>query len=157
MSAVQLRLLALPKRLTGTLLFISRYFSSGQHHEASENLELKPPNSETDGAEHKQYVLARLLKTDKIVLGIAEQLHYSDIVSLGQVSKSIHDALIPGSKRSSRFEDLRVSSCEPGAKSQCWACATQICTVRASHPHVLVSYLHFPSHVKLQGSYSTRP
>ena len=120
-------------------MFITRYFSSDQRHGAPEDHELKLSNSKTDDVEHKQYVLARLLKTDKIVLGIAEQLHYSDIVSLGQVSKSIHDALIPDSKRSSRFEDLRVSSCESGAKFQCWACAMQICTVRASHPHFLLS------------------
>lgn len=78
----------------------------------------------------KATTLDALLTCDdsaRIILLIAEKLHYSDIVSMSLASKSMYRAIYPPSMRNDRVELLGIAACQPGTKSECWCCGTEIC------------------------------
>ena len=71
----------------------------------------------------------RPLAYDLLML-IALNLHYTDIVNLSLASKDLRQAVFPSPILATRSEELRIQSCENGSKAQCWICTSQICSVR---------------------------
>jgi hypothetical protein len=75
--------------------------------------------------------LSDFLGVYDMLLTIAEDLHYSDILSLSCVSKSVREAVLPASDFDRRTELFQRYTCLD-TKSPCWMCDTQICTVSLS-------------------------
>jgi hypothetical protein len=60
----------------------------------------------------------------------SEIIHYSQLIHEGYRRELFHLTVIPSNDAS--LERIRQVTCRPGEKSQCWSCASQICTVRCS-------------------------
>jgi hypothetical protein len=71
--------------------------------------------------------LADFLSIYDILILIAEDLHYVDVLNLGLTSKSVREAVLPSSAASQRLNHFRMYTCEPQTKSQCWVCTNQVC------------------------------
>lgn len=71
--------------------------------------------------------LANFLSIYDILILITEELHYTDIVHLTQVSKSVREAIIPTTDYAQRLAHFRLYTCSPTTKTQCWLCENQIC------------------------------
>jgi hypothetical protein len=124
----------LPKPMQSRLRYVSRYLSkSGQriHPPHPHAIRLQPLRAKfrTDA---KAAGLADLLKYDILVL-IAKQVHYVDLINLSLVSRKVRQAVFPPSEIGARSERLRIYTCENGTKSQCWVCNIQICNVYFSY------------------------
>jgi hypothetical protein len=85
--------------------------------------------------------LANFLCHDILML-IAEQAHYIDLINLSMTSRSLRQAILPPSEIGARSERLRIHACENGTKSQCWVCNIQICEVQYQS---IPSYIFAPS------------
>lgn len=74
--------------------------------------------------------LATLLCYDILIL-LAHNVHYVDLVNLSLVSKRLRQAVFPLHGGERRLDDraLRLYSCQGSEKSQCWTCGIQICHV----------------------------
>ncbi|OCK79624.1 hypothetical protein K432DRAFT_417213 [Lepidopterella palustris CBS 459.81] len=90
---------------------------------------MRPKNSKSCYAgnyQGKATNLADFLIYDVLVL-IARDLHYVDLVNLSLASKSVHDAVFPGSDFLTRSEHFKMYTCDIASKTQCWVCTVQIC------------------------------
>lgn len=65
-----------------------------------------------------------------IIVSIAKNLHYSDIVSLTLTSKSIRHAVYSRLSLDKHTALLNRLACEKGSKHECWCCGIEICDVR---------------------------
>lgn len=74
--------------------------------------------------------LARLLEEDKVRHAIASNLHYIDMMNLNLTCRRVHRSLVPGPRAPEIYQQLRIWSCEPGSKKNCWICVAQVCQVR---------------------------
>jgi hypothetical protein len=72
-----------------------------------------------------------VLRIEHLLLPIAASLHYSDLVSLGQTSRAVREAVFPCQDMIYRKGKLRAVSCQSHpSKTKCWNCFRQICEVR---------------------------
>jgi hypothetical protein len=67
----------------------------------------------------------------RTIISLAQELHYSDIVSLSLASKEIHKAIYCSRTPGEQTERLYMAICKD-SKSECWCCGIQICRVRVS-------------------------
>jgi hypothetical protein len=74
-----------------------------------------------------QTKLSQFLGVYDMLVMVAKYLHYSDLVSLSTVSKSVRESVLPSHDISRRLTLFRRYTCEPGEKSTCWSCTNQIC------------------------------
>ncbi|KAF2031147.1 hypothetical protein EK21DRAFT_63917 [Setomelanomma holmii] len=74
--------------------------------------------------------LSNFLNVYDMLMVITEELHYSDVMNLSRVSKSVREAVLPAHDIDRRLQTFRRYTCPGGHKSYCWLCDTQICTVR---------------------------
>lgn len=73
--------------------------------------------------------LIELLRRRRILQGIVENSHFSDLYNLSRTSKDIRDSLLPLQQKQSVVTFFRHKSCASGSKSPCWCCGIQICPV----------------------------
>jgi hypothetical protein len=69
---------------------------------------------------------------NQIIISIAQNLHYSDIISLSLVSRASYHGVFNGSSstlRSARHALIKAVACETGSKAECWCCKAEICNV----------------------------
>jgi hypothetical protein len=72
--------------------------------------------------------LSNFLGVYDMLLTVSEDLHYSDIVSLSRVAKSVREAVLPANEFDRRIALFQRYTCL-GTKTPCWMCDTQTCTV----------------------------
>lgn len=90
---------------------------------------MRPKNSKSryeGGYEGKGTTFTDFLCYDVLVL-IARDLHYVDLVNLSLVSKSVRDVVFPRSDFATRSEHFKIYSCDELTKTQCWVCMIQVC------------------------------
>jgi hypothetical protein len=71
--------------------------------------------------------LAQFLGVYDMLVMVTEHLHYTDVISLSTVSKSVRQAVLPSNEISRRLAMFRLYTCEPDKKTNCWSCTNQIC------------------------------
>jgi len=76
-----------------------------------------------------QTSLERILSIEHILIPIARDLHYSDLVSLSLASKSIREVVFPTYDKKIRTEKLKAASCSGMFKQNCFSCNIITCTV----------------------------
>ncbi|KAF2806448.1 uncharacterized protein BDZ99DRAFT_573960 [Mytilinidion resinicola] len=82
---------------------------------------------DTHGAyEQSPNPLADFLNYDILVL-IARDLHYVDLINLSLTSKSMRDVVFPGTDHAARSDHFALYTCEPDSKTECWNCTMQTC------------------------------
>jgi hypothetical protein len=64
-----------------------------------------------------------------MLLAVTEQIHYSDIMNLSRVSKSMREAVLPANDIDRRVDVFKRYSCLADGKTYCYTCDKQICTV----------------------------
>jgi hypothetical protein len=64
-----------------------------------------------------------------MLLAVTEQMHYSDIMNLSRVSKSMREAVLPANDIDRRVDVFKRYSCLADGKTYCYTCDKQICTV----------------------------
>jgi hypothetical protein len=88
--------------------------------------------------------LSKFLGVYDMLIFVTEELHYTDILNLSRVSKSIREVVLPTHDFDRRIEIFKRYSCSDALKTVCWICDTQICTVRPQvpliYPLVLTHY-----------------
>ncbi|KAF1847114.1 uncharacterized protein K460DRAFT_383614 [Cucurbitaria berberidis CBS 394.84] len=80
------------------------------------------------GGGGKQSPLSEFLSIYDLLMLVAEQLHYLDVVNLSRVSKSVRESVLPAHDFDRRMHVFRTYTCEPSEKSTCWTCSNQICS-----------------------------
>ncbi|KAF2188957.1 hypothetical protein K469DRAFT_564483, partial [Zopfia rhizophila CBS 207.26] len=88
--------------------------------------------------------LADFLGVYDILMLVAENLHYTDIVNLSLVSKSIREAVLPVADYDRRLNHFKMYTCQARSRKQCWVCTNQICK-KCKHFRALkqtTSYFH---------------
>jgi hypothetical protein len=70
--------------------------------------------------------LLDLLNYDILVL-IARDLCYVDLVNLSLASKSLRDVVFPGAEHTTRSHHFQMYTCDPATKTTCWNCTLQTC------------------------------
>jgi hypothetical protein len=73
--------------------------------------------------------LSDFLGTYDMLITVSEEMHYSDIMNLSRVSKSVREAVLPAHDLTRRMEIFRRYTCTDGLKTDCWVCDKPICTV----------------------------
>lgn len=95
----------------------------------------KAPSSSSSSKEEE--ALARLLIWDVVIL-IAHDIHYADIISLASTSKRIRETVLPAKERQGRLATLRKYTLCAQALSpptlDCETCGMQTCSVSPAHP-----------------------
>jgi hypothetical protein len=94
--------------------------------------------------------LSDFLGTYDMLITVSEEMHYSDIMNLSRVSKSVREAVLPAHDLTRRLEIFRRYTCTDGLKTDCWVCDKSICTVsriycfrkRATFVHRPASLIH---------------
>jgi hypothetical protein len=119
----------LPRPIQSGLRYAFRYLSKSSQRVHPPHGLILHPLSKKAWTDSRAIGLANLLCYDILML-IAPQVHYVDLINLSLASKGIRRAVFPSSEVGARAERLRMSSCENGTKSQCWVCNIQICNVR---------------------------
>jgi hypothetical protein len=64
-----------------------------------------------------------------MLFAVAEEMHYSDIMNLSRVSKSVREAVLPTNDINRRVNVFKQYTCQSGLKKNCYICDKQICTV----------------------------
>lgn len=129
--------IAIPPTLRGILVFTRRAAQKGcwphrrQRMIPSDQAALDRDVEKLEtGLLYQKPDLAYLFKVERISTSITNNLHFSDIINICLTSRSTYAAILPPSSSTTinpRFERLRISTCFPGTKLQCWSCGTQIC------------------------------
>lgn len=83
-------------------------------------------------AEGTKSPLSEFLGIYDILILVAENLHYTDLMNLSRVSKSIKEKVLPAHDHNRRLNVYRIYTCPNGQKMPCWSCPNQICT---ASPH----------------------
>jgi len=78
--------------------------------------------------------LADFLGIYDMLIVVAEDLHYADILNLSLTSKSVRESVLPAEDYERRLKHFRMYTCESASKTQCWICANQICNVSLNSP-----------------------
>jgi hypothetical protein len=71
--------------------------------------------------------LSQFLAVYDMLIMVARHLHYTDLISLSSVSKSVRESVLPSNDVSHRIKMFRLYACEPNGKTTCWSCTNQIC------------------------------
>jgi hypothetical protein len=64
-----------------------------------------------------------------ILFAVTEEMHYSDIMNLSRVSKSVREAVLPANDIDRRVNVFKQYTCQSGLKKNCYTCDKPICTV----------------------------
>ena len=81
------------------------------------------------GSGGEESPLSNFLGVYDMLMAVTEQLHYSDIMHLSCVSKSVREAVLPAHDFERRIETFKRYSCPVGRKKECWICDKQVCRV----------------------------
>lgn len=71
-----------------------------------------------------------------MLIAVAEEMHYLDIMNLSRVSKSIREVVLPAHDFDRRVDVFRRYTCPGKEKTDCWVCDKQICAVSSLIPIV---------------------
>ncbi|KAH7384241.1 hypothetical protein DE146DRAFT_622413 [Phaeosphaeria sp. MPI-PUGE-AT-0046c] len=104
--------------------------------------ELKDIYKRSRGRRHQPYQgaagapspLSNFLGIYDMLMAVTEELHYSDIMSLSLVSKSIREAVLPSDDLERRLRTFKTYTCKNNETKDCWVCSKQICTVWNTFP-----------------------
>ena len=90
--------------------------------------------ADTDGDEVTS--LADFLGIYDVLILVARELHYIDIIMLARTCKSVRRAVLPTNEFEHRQEVLKLYTCSGSSprgvcdgKRSCWLCTNQICMV----------------------------
>lgn len=87
--------------------------------------------------------LADFLGTYDMLILVAQELHYLDVINLSYVSKSVRESVLPAEDFDRRIAVFRTYTCHDMEKSRCWVCANQICLLCRQSPLIpLTTLLH---------------
>jgi hypothetical protein len=78
-------------------------------------------------------LLADFLSVYDMLMVVTQELHYTDVMALSCVSKSVRKAMLPAEFLEQRLHAFRRYTCSDKQQQSCWLCQKQICTV--SQPH----------------------
>jgi hypothetical protein len=81
--------------------------------------------------------LADFLAIYDILLTVVENLHYVDLVNLGQVSRSVREAVCPSDSNAQRMIHFKMYACHRETKWECWSCLNLICQVSPLAPSII--------------------
>jgi hypothetical protein len=73
--------------------------------------------------------LSNFLGIYDMLIAVTEEMHYSDIMNLSRVSKSVREAVLPANDIDRRIEIFERYTCLRDQKRGCWACDKQTCIV----------------------------
>jgi hypothetical protein len=74
--------------------------------------------------------LSEFLAIYDMLFAVIEEMHYSDIMSLSRVSKSVREAVLPSNDIDRRVAIFEQYTCQSGLlKHNCYTCNKQICSV----------------------------
>jgi hypothetical protein len=76
-----------------------------------------------------QSQLLRILSIEHILLPIARELHYTDVVNLSLTSKSVREVVFPTYDKKIRTEKLKQAACNGMFKQRCFCCNIMTCMV----------------------------
>ncbi|KAF2825984.1 hypothetical protein CC86DRAFT_37335 [Ophiobolus disseminans] len=71
--------------------------------------------------------LSEFLGTYDMLIAVARILHYSDIIHLSRVSKSVRESVLPAHDFERRLKTFERYTC-PRTRHRCWICDKQICS-----------------------------
>lgn len=71
--------------------------------------------------------LAEFLSIYDVLILVTQHLHFSDVVNLGLVSKSVREAVLPADAYAQRMTHFKMYTCNSQPKKKCWVCSKQIC------------------------------
>jgi hypothetical protein len=103
------------------------------------------------GGPGEQSPLSNFLGIYDMLIVVTEEMHYSDIISLSRVSKSVREAVLPAHDINRRLGTFKRYTCQDGQKGGCWVCDKPICSVStyllsatAGHTRPLVNITNAP-------------
>ncbi|KAH7083679.1 hypothetical protein FB567DRAFT_604714 [Paraphoma chrysanthemicola] len=73
--------------------------------------------------------LSNFLSIYDMLMVVTEELHYTDIMNLSRVSKSVREAVLPAGDLGRRVQAFRRYTCHGAQRTLCWLCDKQICNV----------------------------
>lgn len=73
--------------------------------------------------------LSNFLGIYDMLMAVTEELHYSDVISLSLVSKSVREAVLPSDDLKRRLGAFKTYTCRENEVKGCWVCSKQICKV----------------------------
>jgi hypothetical protein len=76
--------------------------------------------------------LSNFLGIYDMLMAVTEEMHYSDIMELSRVSKSVREAVMPANDIDRRIETFKRYTCRNDQRKDCWICDKQICNVRSA-------------------------
>lgn len=79
-------------------------------------------------------LLNQILAIEHLLLPIAENIHYVDLVNLSRTAKSVNELVFPPQDIVFRRAKLQGKSCSDTSKTTCWNCSRQVCHVCTSNP-----------------------
>ncbi|KAF2811251.1 uncharacterized protein BDZ99DRAFT_298409 [Mytilinidion resinicola] len=71
--------------------------------------------------------LENIFNIEHLLLPIASNLHYDDLINLSLTSKSVREAVFPAGDYEHRVRKLKAYSCNNNTKSRCEYCNKQVC------------------------------
>lgn len=86
--------------------------------------------------------LSNFLGIYDMLMAVTEELHYSDVMSLSLVSKSVREAVLPSHDLQRRLGAFKTYTCRDNETRHCWVCSRQICVVWSPLYRALTA--HFP-------------
>jgi hypothetical protein len=72
--------------------------------------------------------LAQFLGVYDMLMLVTEHLHYTDMITLSRVSKSVRQSILPTQDLSRRLAVFKTYTCDPEHKVPCWTCNKQTCS-----------------------------
>jgi hypothetical protein len=109
--------------------FLYRYaYKARQHAKSLALLEDERRNLQYQPLGRDAKALSKVLGFDILML-IARDLHYRDILNLSMASKSVYNAMFPKNEIHERVKFLRRYACNDDNRSNCWICGLQTCPV----------------------------
>ena len=79
------------------------------------------------GGEGSHTQLAQFLGVYDILVMVAKDLHYIDVMNLARVSKSVRESVLPSNDLARRLPIFKLYTCDADDKRSCWICTNQIC------------------------------
>jgi hypothetical protein len=73
--------------------------------------------------------LSNFLGIYDMLMAVTEEMHYSDVMELSRVSRSVREAVLPANDIDRRIETFKRYTCREDGKKECWICDKQICNV----------------------------
>jgi len=105
-----------------------------------EVIELKSTYKDTTGSRTPRYrgssgapsPLADFLGIYDMLMLVTKDLHYTDVMALSCVSKSVREAVLPADFFEQRLHAFRRYTCSDEERQGCWLCKKPICAVSES-------------------------